>query len=276
MPKHSHAASAFLKDPKASLLPQTGLLVLLLLIFIIPQPVSVHAQVLNIESLRMEADTSKSWAGNLSFGFSASKQDSETIQLNSSATLIHFGKVHSHLMLTNLNLLTIDDELVNNGYVHLRGTYWYRRTWSPEIFTQLQYSEDWGLRRRALLGGGMRHNTVQTNSFTAGITSGLMYEHEVWRPEEAPRVEYNRLKSTTSLLMRGKLTPTTNLYIVGYYQAEPQRFGSPRLTADAELRFQISRLIRFSAQFSTTYDYNPPPDVVSWIYSFRNSFSFVF
>lgn len=249
---------------------------LLLLLLLAAGTLTAAAQVLNIESLRMEADTTKSWAGSLNFGFSASKQDSETIQLSNSATLIHLGQTHSYMMLTSINLLTIDDELSNNGHIHLRGTLWHRQNWSPEIFTQLQYSQDWGLRRRALFGGGIRHNTIQQTGFTAGITTGLMYEHEVWRPEESPRIEYNRIKSTTSLLTRGKLSPTTSLYIVGYYQAEPQRFISPRLTGNVELRFQVSRLVRFSAQFTTTYDYNPPPDVQSWVYSVRNNFSIVF
>ncbi|AXJ02069.1 Protein of unknown function, DUF481 [Cyclonatronum proteinivorum] len=261
-------------------LPRFGLktaaccLVLLFLYIADLRPAS--AQVLNIESLRMDADTSKTWAGSLTFGFSASKNDSETIQLSNDATLVHLGQTHSYLLLSSLNLISIDDELVNNGHIHLRGTLGYRQRWSPELFTQLQYSRDWGLKRRALLGGGIRHNTFQKEHFRAGITTGLMFEHEVWHPEEAPRAEYNRLKSTTSLLTRGKLTESTSLYIVGYYQAEPERFLSPRLTANVELRFTVSRYVRFNAQFSTTYDYNPVPDVESWIYSFRNSFTIVF
>lgn len=252
------------------------LLVLLVSVFLLQPAAPAHAQVLNIESLRMDADTTRSWAGNLTFGFSASKQDKQTIQLNNRATLIHFGKTHSYLMLTSINLVTIDDELVNNGYFHLRGTLWYHRRWSPEIFTQFQYSEDWGLKRRTLFGGGIRHNTIRKSGFTAGITTGLMYEHEIWSPEDFPRIMYDRIKSTTSLLTRGQLSPTTNLYIVGYYQAEPQKFLSPRLTANVELRFQVSRIVRFSAQFTTTYDYNPPPGVQSWIYTVRNNFSVLF
>lgn len=250
------------------------LLLLFLLALLLPAP--GHAQVLNIESLRMDADTTRSWAGNFTFGFSAARQDKQTIQLNNRGALIHLGQTHSYLMLTSINLVTIDDELVNNGYFHLRSTLWHRKRWSPEIFTQLQYSEDWGLKRRTLFGGGIRHNTIRNPGFTAGVTTGLMYEHEIWNPEDFPRITYDRIKSTTSLLTRGQLSPTTNLYIVGYYQAEPQKFLSPRLTANVELRFQVSRIVRFSAQFTTTYDYNPPPGVESWIYTVGNNFSVVF
>jgi len=231
----------------------------------------LHAQVLNVESYRAEADTAGSWSGSLQFGFAASKQKSETIQLNSRSSTSYFGERDSYLFITNINFLRIDDELISNGYIHLRSTLFYNNRWSPEAFTQYQYSQDWGLRRRNLLGAGVRYNFFDSDDFTAGFTTGAMYESEVWRSEDGPRQAFDRIKSTNSLLMRGNLSSNTTLYVVGYYQAEPADFFNPRLTGDVQLRFRISRIVQFSAQFSTTYDYAPAIDIQSWIYSFRNS-----
>jgi len=233
--------------------------------------IRAEAQVLNVESHRAEADTARAWSGSLQFGFSATKRKSQTIQLNNRSSARYFGDQHSYMFITNLNLLRIDEETISNGYAHLRSTLYYANNWSPEAFTQFQYSQDWGLRRRYLAGAGIRYDFIQSDDFTAGITTGAMYEHEVWRAEDGPRQQFDRLKSTNSLLMRGNLSPTTTLFVVGYYQGEPTNFFTPRLTGDIELRFRITRLIQFGAQFSTTYDYAPALEVVSWIYSFRNN-----
>lgn len=249
--------------------PFAGLSVLaLLLLFSVSE---TNAQVLNVESYRSEADTAGSWSGSLQFGFSAAKQKSETIQLNNRSSASYFGSRDTYLFITNLNLLRIDDELISNGYVHLRSTFFYQSRWSPEAFTQYQYSQDWGLRRRNLLGGGIRYDFVESDDFTAGFTTGGMYEHEVWRAEDGPRQQFDRFKSTSSLLMRGNLSSNTTLYVVGYYQAEPTDFLNPRLTGNIDLRFRITRIVQFAAQFSTTYDYAPALEVPSWIYSFQNS-----
>ncbi len=234
-------------------------------------PGMVAAQVLNVETYRTEADTIRTWTGSLSFGLTAAKQKSETIQLNNRTHAAYFGKRNAYLMLTNLNVLRIDDEVVSNGYAHLRTTFSNESRWSPEIFTQFQYSQDWGLRRRYLAGAAIRYDFITSDEFSAGLTTGGMYEHEVWKAEDGPRQVFDRFKSTSSLLMRGNISRDVQLNVVGYYQAEPTSFFTPRLTGDIELRFRISRFVQFGAQFTTTYDYAPPIEIVNWIYSFRNN-----
>ncbi|MCH8567332.1 MAG: DUF481 domain-containing protein [Balneolales bacterium] len=231
----------------------------------------VQAQVLNIESYRKASDTTKSWAGALTFGFTASKQKTQSLQLNNRTNAAYFGESHLYMLITNLSVLQVDDNLESNGYVHLRNMLFYNNTLSPELFTQLQYSQNWGLKRRFLVGAALRYNFISTDSFTSAVTSGFMYENELWQGEEAPRQLFNQIKSTTSLLMRGNITETTSLVLAGYYQTLPGDILNPRLTGDIELRFRISENIQFGAQFVTTYDYAPPIDVVSWIYSFRNN-----
>lgn len=244
----------------------------LLLLFCL-MPVFASAQVLNVESYRSAVDTSKSWSGNLSFGFQASKQKTSSLQLNNRSNIRYVSDLHSYLMITNLNVLRIDDELVSNGYAHLRGTFFEPRRWSPEAFTQLQYSQDRGLKRRSLIGAVMHYQLIENKDFDAAFTTGGMYEYEVWNNDEVPRQQFDRFKSTSSLLMRGRLSSNTQLYVVGYYQATPGDFTNPRLTTDIQLQFRISRLVTVGAQFNTTYDYAPPLQTESWIYTFRNTVS---
>lgn len=233
----------------------------------------VGAQVLNVESYRSHTDTTTAWSGNLSFGFSASKQKTNSLQLNNRSNLRYVSRRHSYLMISNLSVLRVEEELASSGYIHLRSTFMRRQRWSPEAFTQYQYSQDRGLKRRNLIGGVMRYELIRRQDFNAGITAGGMYEHEVWNSDEGPRQQFDRFKTTSSLLMRGQLYENTELYVVGYYQAPPGDVLNPRLTADIRLRFRISRVVSIGADFNTTYDYAPPLQTESWIYTFRNTIS---
>lgn len=274
MAKSLSSAVVFSKTTPHKLISKSGITFgVLIALCVALLPVSSAAQVLNVESYRSPADTSGSWTGNLSFGFSASKQKSSSLQLNNRTNASYVSERDIYLLITNLNVLRIEDELVSNGYIHLRGTFWREHRWSPEAFTQYQYSQNRGLKRRNLIGGVMRYEVIQNDDFDAAITTGGMYEHEVWSSSDVPRQQFDRFKSTSSLLLRGRISSNTELYVVGYYQATPADFINPRLTADVQLRFRISRVVSVGAQFNTTYDYAPPLETESWIYTFRNTVS---
>ncbi len=230
-----------------------------------------NAQVLNIEKYRTDTDSANVWSGSLSFGLDLTRQKNEVLQIRNESNLAYYSKNNVYMMINNFNLVKIGDELANDGYFHIRATFNRQSRWSPEAFSQYQYSENWGLRRRVLLGGGVLYDFIRSDHFSAGVMTGAMYEHEVWKASDSPRRQYDRLKSTTSILMRGRPAENIGLVLTGYYQAEPETFLEPRLTGDIQVQFNISRLVTFSVQFSTTYDHRPAPGVTDLIYSLKNN-----
>lgn len=231
---------------------------------------TIKAQVLNVEKFRMDADTSNVWAGNLTFGFDVTKRSKQTLQLNNQSDLVYLSRNHSFLLINDIRLISVGDNISNEGYTHFRTTFLRKQKFAPELFTQYQYSQDWGLSERILLGGTLRYMIYSSDNFSASVTTGAMYEYERWAPEEAANVTNRIIKSTNSANVRGKITPTVSLLLMAYYQAPFDDFTRPRLTGDINLQFAISRILRFSAGFNVVHDANPVEGVESWTYEFKN------
>ena len=98
--------------------------------------VSARAQIVNIESKRMQSDTT-GWMGNLGAAFSFTKNVQEVITAGLHAHLQFKTERDLYLFLSNYNLLKgAEQELVNNVFYHLR----YNRKLNAwlrwEVFTQ--------------------------------------------------------------------------------------------------------------------------------------------
>jgi hypothetical protein len=243
----------------------------LLLLLPMLLPFAAGAQVLNVERFRSDADTADVWIGELKFDFSLNKQNTAVMALGNETNLAHFTRNHVYYFLNQINLVMVDEKsLVSDGYFHIRGTYNRRRTWSPETFLQFQYNLNWGLKRRALAGATMRYKYLETPAIRGSVSTGLMVENEFWRESDEPAVEKTLLKSTTSLLLRGRLTEQAELVMIGYYQAPPASFFVPRITGDAKLNLKISDNLTFTTQFVLTYDAEPLIDVTKVVYRLTN------
>lgn len=237
---------------------------------------TIQAQVLNVEKYRHDSDTSKVWAGNLSLGFEVSQRNKQSIELNNESDLIYFSPLHSYLFLTNFKILKVEDKILSDGYVHLRSSFFRKNRIHPELFTQYQYSLTWGLRGRYLVGGAGRIRLYQADRFLATLTSGAMYEYELWEPNAEISVQTEYLKLTNALMLRGKITPQISIVTMGYYQARPVSFFRPRITSDINVIFTISDSFRISTGFELTHDYKPAPGIEATIYKLENKLIFSF
>lgn len=248
----------------------------LFLIFIFLMPLSgAFAQVVNVERHRITADTVDIWSGGLGLGLNVSKNKTRIIRVNTSADLSYTSKKHNYLLLGRNNFLRVkDDNVLNDGFIHLRSVLFHNNTYAPEFFVQAQYNLDWGLYRRALAGSNIRIRLLHRNQFNAYVSTGLMFENEIWKNNNdlKEREVTNYLKSTTSFNVRGQLTDNLRLAAISYYQARPDDFLKPRFTSDWQLRFLISENLVFSIQFVSTLDANPPLGSADFIYNINHLF----
>lgn len=243
----------------------------LLPVFFLLLPHASRSQVLNVERFRTDADTANVWIGELKFDFSLNKQNTAVMALGNETNLARFTENHVYYFLNQINLVMVDEKsMVSDGYFHIRGTFNRRKIWSPETFLQFQYNLNWGLKRRALAGATMRYRYLSTSAMRGSISTGLMIENEFWRESGEPGVEKTLVKSTTSLLIRGRINEQAELVLIGYYQAPPASFFRPRVTGDAKLNLRISRNLTFTTQFVLTYDAEPLIDVTKVVYRLTN------
>jgi hypothetical protein len=235
---------------------------------------NLHAQVLNVEQVRADSDTT-GWVGELGFDFSLNKFNERVIKTGGQANAAYFSDLHQYLLLSQLDLVNVDgNSLVSNGYFHLRSTFLRKETFAPELFLQYQYNNNMGLRHRALAGAGVRYNFLNRPKLTGAVSTGLMFEHEEWGLSGDESVVNDYLKSTSNLVIRGQLNPQTSLTLIGYYQARPADFFKPRATSENQLNIRISRSMTFRVSFSMTYDVDPVIDVPNLTYELKNGLVF--
>lgn len=247
------------------------LLIFTLVASISPVTSSV-GQVINVERHRISADTVNVLTGGFGVGFNVSQNKSRILRINTSADITYISRKHDYIILGKNNFLRVEgNNVLNDGFIHLRSVLFRDNTIAPEIFLQAQYNLDWGLKRRALAGANIRIRLSEHNNFSAFISTGLMYENEIWEAAEVNlREVFNVLKSTTSINIRGRLAQNFDIAAISYYQAVPSSFFEPRFTSDWQLRFSISENLRFVFQFISTYDADPRLHAVDFIYNINN------
>lgn len=240
---------------------------------------SLYAQVLNVESFRTEAsiDTTASWSGETAFDVSLSKFNESVFKLGNETNASYFSGKHRYLFLTSVELINVDGaSVISNGYFHLRSTFIENKTVSPEIFTQYQYNENLGLNERYLAGASIRYRFLDNQNIRGSLVTGAMFEHEQWLLEDESTVENNLLKSTSNIAVRGQLTETTQLLLIGYYQARPDQFFKPRVTSENQLNMKISNYLTYRVKFTLTYESKPIGDTPNLIYTLKNGLVFSF
>ena len=236
-------------------------------------------QVLNVESLRNRAgtDTVATWQGETAFDISVSKATTRIFRLGNQTNASYFTGADRYLLLTNVELINVDgSSVISNGHFHLRVTFRERERISPEVFAQLQYDENRGLKQRVLNGAGIRYTFLDREYIRGSFITGAMFEYEKWGLVDDEEVEKNLMKSTSSLVVRGQLNPQTQLLVIGYYQARPDKFFSPRITSENQLNLRMTDRLTFRVNFTLTYDTEPVIDTPNLIYNLRNGIVFSF
>jgi len=249
------------------------LLVLITPAFLIGGFSTIQAQVLNVESFRtqVDGDTLAEWHGQTGFDVSLSKFNERVFKFGNDTNAAYFTGRHRYLFLTSVELINVDgSSVISNGYFHLRGTFNENSTLSPEAFSQFQYNENLGMKERFLTGASVRYTFLDRPDIRGSVVTGGMIEYEKWGVTEDQNVENTFLKSTSSLSIRGQLTETTQLLLIGYYQARPDQFFKPRVTSENQLNMRISERLTFRVNFTLAYDVEPIIDIPKLTYVLRN------
>jgi hypothetical protein len=234
----------------------------------------LRAQVLNVEQVRADSDTT-GWVGELGFDFSLNKFNDRVLKTGGEANASYFSRLHQYIFLSQLDVVTVDgNALVSDGYAHLRATFLRANTLSPELFTQYQYNNNLDLQNRALAGAGVRYNFLERENLSGSFSTGMMIEYEEWSISDTETVDNTYLKSTSNLVIRGQLNPQASLTLIGYYQARPDRFFEPRATSENRLNLRISERLSFRVAFTMTYDTDPVIDVPNLTYELKNGLVF--
>ncbi len=231
---------------------------------------SAQAQILNIEKSRLEKDSTKRWMGNMEFLFSVQQQQVRVTNFAAAVNLSYFSAQHQYIALGNLDLVKVrNEQVISNGYGHLRLNLLYKKAFSYELFSQAQYDEVRGMNHRYLAGGGIRWKIQDGEKLTLAFGTGAMYEDESWSFAEQDSTT-QLLKSSSYLSYHHTITEHFEVNLIGYYQARYDYFDRPRLIGDINFNFKISEHFTFTSKFLVLYDAAPIVPIDKLIYTFEN------
>ncbi|MEX0722341.1 MAG: DUF481 domain-containing protein [Gracilimonas sp.] len=242
----------------------------LFIVFILSLSAPVQAQLLNVESVRANAD-SAGWHGELEFDLSLNRYNEQVFEFTNESNLSYFSESHAYMLLNELKFVNIDgNSLISSGYVHLRSTLLRNKKFSPEIFTQYQYNNNLGLNNRAIGGGGIKYRFYRTDDWQASISTALMYEYEEWQLAGQQSIKNEYVKNTSNIRLNGKISDDATFLLVGYYQARPDQFFEARSILESKLKMDLSKRIAVSIGFVASYDADPIIDIPQWTYELSN------
>ena len=249
---------------------------LILLGLLLHSSLSVLCQLVNIEDRRYHAD-SVGWMGQIDLGGSYTKYKSEVTRLNAIARIERFGQQSDWLILGSYTRVRSgDNDLLNDGFIHLRFNQLIREGLHWEVFVQTQYNELLSLRLRQLVGTGPRLRLTRLPKFSA--FAGILYMYEY---DEFVNTDNQFRDHRVSVYLSFSYRPSTNLTFASttYYQPLINDWATSRFSTSNNLGVNITKQLSFNTRFTLTYDSllarevgNVPNATFSWTNGLRLAF----
>jgi hypothetical protein len=231
--------------------------------------IGLSAQIINTERLRLNT-REEGWAGRISFNLNLIKNTRQITQIGLNGGVEYVKKRHRFLTLSNLLQNRVgDDNLVNNGFQHLRYNFELSPWLISEAFSQVQFNVIQKIRVRALNGGGLRFRVVETDTFSFFLGTTYMFEYEELKDSLSTINRDHRQSSYLSFNYR--FNDVFRVEHITYFQPKWLDFGDFRLSSETRLSFQVTEKLAFSISYDFLYDTRPPEDLPTTFYTIRNS-----
>ena len=228
----------------------------------------VNAQVINIESRRLDA-ARDGWTGQGEFGYAFIQNQSSISNLNTRINILFNKQQHTCIFLGDLSLIqSSEGDFENAGYEHIRYNYAKTDRLIYEAYTQIQFSKQLRLYPRYVIGAGPRYKIYKADSVKIFAGGSLLFEYEQLRnPSEVERGE--RLTGYFSCIFTK--IPNVTVDIMLMYQPRLVDFSDARFQSEIRLDFPITKQMLFRFSGSVFIDSRPPAGVPTNYTSVRNS-----
>ncbi len=248
--------------------------IILLYLFFIAATTCLHAQVVNIESSRMQSDT-VGWMGSAGAGFELVKTTQKTTQINLRAHLQYKTQKDLWLILGNYRFLkTGGQNFIKNVFGHLR----YNRklnSWLRwEIFGQAQNNYVTKIKSRYLLGTGPRFKLADNRFFHLYIASLVMYEQE--RELTEPPIVHKDIRNSSYISFTIRPNDIVEIISTTFYQPLLKKFNDYRVLNESILKVRTGKHFSFTFEWNYLYDRFPAADAPQTNYDLAMGFQYDF
>lgn len=242
--------------------------------FFIMSSATTTAQIVNIESQRMQSDTT-GLKGSLGSGFLYQKNVVSVLSINVNTHVQYKTKRDLYLFLANYNLLKGSGRtLTDNLFYHVRYNHKLNTFLRWEVFTQLQQNNVTGIRLRLLTGSGPRFKLSGAPKFALYAATAVMYEYE--EEQTRPAAYHRDLRSSNYVSFTYK--PLDNMECIGtlFYQPLYRNLRDYRLLNEVSVRLKIVTRFSFTAGWYYLYDSHPAAPAPGLNYSISNGLLYDF
>jgi hypothetical protein len=220
---------------------------------------TARAQIVNIESARMQSDT-VGWKGSAQVGFTFTQNTHKVLDFTSGAHLQYKTRKDLYLVLWNTELLQNGDaSLINNSFLHLRYNHKFTPHMRWEWFTQMQNNAVTGIEFRFLAGTGPRFKLTEGRKFRSYLGIAAMYEYERDKAAlvGAPSIEHRDGRGNIYYSFSWK--PEEGAEMISTLFLQPLLFDIADYRILEQLSFRVKPGKHFSVRFDLQYLYDTSP-----------------
>jgi len=245
-----------------------ALLVLFSFLFIVSK-----AQIVNIESARMQSDTT-GWMGNASASFALTKNTQKVFSADADAHVQYKSKRSLWLLLGSYDFLKASgSSLIDNTFLHFRYNYKLNPIIRWEAFTQIQKNVITGISSRFLIGTGPRFKVLSNKLIRLYAASLLMYERE---DETVSDIIQNNARSSSYVSFT--ITPNKQVEIIStsFFQPMLNNWNDYRLLNQVSIRVKAAKKLALAVKWNYLNDSRPVAGVPSVNYSLSTGINYEF
>ena len=236
--------------------------------------VRVRAQIVNVESRRIQTDTT-GWAGSFGGNVNLSKNVDRVFSASAFAHLQYKNSKNLFLFLGDYSFLKgAQKKYTDNTFFHLRYNHKFSNLIRWEIFTQLQTNKITKIDNRFLAGMGPRLKLSGSGMLQVYLGVLFMYEYE--RELVEPPVSHHNARNSSYLSFT--LKPTSNLEIISttFYQPRLDKWGDFRILNQESANLAITQKLSATINWNYLYDQFPVGGVPKSNYTFSTGFRYAF
>ena len=127
----------------------------------------LKAQIVNVENVRHEIDSTKGWSGQVRLDTEIEKNNtSRILNFSNQLSIQYVNKRSSWFLIHDMDFKEVNSsEITNNSTQHLRYSYKLSPKISYEAFLQSQSDKISEIKLRALIGTGLRFNLYKSEKY---------------------------------------------------------------------------------------------------------------
>ena len=236
--------------------------------------ITMQAQIINTESLRMVTDTT-GWTGSVGLNVGFSKNVKELFKIKNHIHVQYKTPKHLVLLMNNISFEQADGaDFVNKGVQHLRYNYKVKPRLNWEAFAQNQYNAISKIEFRRLFGTGPRFKLSTHEKYKMYLGVLVMYEYEK-TTEEIP-VFHKDWRNSNYFSFSFFFTKKAKLISTTYYQPMFSDFSDYRVAHQSALILNIYKNLSFKTAFNYTYDVLPVAGIPNTDYGLTNGLVYKF